>query len=216
MSHLFEPYENFIPDFKEFQKSLERPFPTYLRINRLRANSGRVIPQLNEQGIFTTRVCTRHDTLYEAEELPSPGNLLAYFLGYIHPQAVTSALAALALSPSKGSAVLDMCAAPGGKSSHMADLMENTGFLVCNDLFANRHVSLGHTLSRLSVKNAVITGYQAQEFPLRRQFDYILADVPLFPARAGSGGSNKCSEYREDKGRDRLPELQKKDPGSRI
>jgi 16S rRNA C967 or C1407 C5-methylase (RsmB/RsmF family) len=102
-----------------------------------------------------------------------------------------------------------MCAAPGGKSAHMADLMENTGFMVCNDLFANRHVSLGHTLSRLGVQNSVVTGYQAQEFPLRQQFDYILADVPC-SCEGRFRITPNDTQYRENRRKALLPDIQKK------
>jgi len=174
----FEIYKHIIPDFSLFQENLKNPFPVHLRMNRLLANPSKVVRALRKKGISLTRVSQEYDTLYTARALPHPGNLLEYFLGYIHPQAITSALAAMALWPRKHTLVLDMCAAPGGKSAHLADLMENTGCMVCNDLYATRQVSLGHTLSRLGVRNAVVTGYQAQEFPLRQQFDYILADVP--------------------------------------
>jgi 16S rRNA C967 or C1407 C5-methylase (RsmB/RsmF family) len=91
----------------------------------------------------------------------------------------------------------------------MADLMENTGFMVCNDLFANRHVSLGHTLSRLGVQNSVVTGYQAQEFPLRQQFDYILADVPC-SCEGRFRITPNDTQYRENRRKALLPDIQKK------
>jgi NOL1/NOP2/sun family putative RNA methylase len=141
--------------------------------------------------------------------LKSPGNLIEYFLGHIHPQALTSCLASIVLSPGKNSYVLEMCAAPGGKTSHLAQLINNTGLIVANELYPNRHIPLGHTLERLGVLNTVITGYQAQEFPLKQRFDYILADVPC----SGEGGFRKIKEsstYRETSEKQKLPDLQKK------
>ncbi len=205
----FETYNDIIPDFSLFQESLAKPFPVHLRINRLLAHPPKAVSALRKKGVSITRVCREHDTLYIAEDLPYPGNLLEYFLGHIHPQALTSALTAMALHPRKHALVLDMCAAPGGKSAHMADLMENTGFMVCNDLFANRHVSLGHTLSRLGVQNSVVTGYQAQEFPLRQQFDYILADVPCSCEGRFRKTPNE-TQYRENRRKALLPDIQKK------
>jgi len=205
----FETYHNIIPDFPLFQESLAKPFPLHLRINSLLAQPSKVVSALRKKGVLMTRVCPEHDTLYIAEDLPYPGNLLEYFLGYIHPQAMTSALAAMALRPRKDALVLDMCAAPGGKSAHLADLMGNTGFMVCNDLYAKRHVSLGHTLSRLGVRNSVVTGYQAQEFPLRQPFDYILADVPC-SCEGRFRKTPKEPQYRENRKKALLPDIQKK------
>lgn len=209
MTGLFEEYREIIPEFSLFQESLQRPIPTHLRINRLLVEPVSLTHLLEEKGIQLIQSSQRYDTLYLAPGLASPGNLLEYFLGYIHPQALTSAIASIALAPKENSYVLDMCAAPGGKSTHCAQLMNNTGLIVSNDLYVNRHISLGHTLSRLGVLNAMVTGYQAQEFPLKQRFDYVLADVPC----SCEGRFRKTKEeytYREDKGKIKLPDLQKK------
>ncbi|MBW1797392.1 MAG: RsmB/NOP family class I SAM-dependent RNA methyltransferase, partial [Deltaproteobacteria bacterium] len=118
-------------------------------------------------------------------------------------------LASIALGPKQGTYVLDMCASPGGKTSHLAELMNNTGFIVANELYPKRQIPLGHTLERLGVMNAVITGYQAQEFPMKHRFDYILADVPC----SGEGRFRQTKEgltYWETGAKARLSDLQKK------
>ncbi|HYQ60416.1 MAG TPA: RsmB/NOP family class I SAM-dependent RNA methyltransferase [Desulfatiglandales bacterium] len=178
MRELFEEYQEFIPDFDSFLESLKRPLPNHLRVNRLKTCPAAVIAMLQEKGISLRPVETGKDTLYEAPRELLPGKLLEYFLGYIHPQALTSCMASLVLAPSPGSSVLDLCAAPGGKTSHMAQLMGNTGIIVANELHSRRHAPLTHTLSRLGVLNAVLTAYPAQEFPLRESFDFVMADVP--------------------------------------
>ena len=208
MTPLFEYYKEFVPDFAEFQDSLKDPIPTHLRINTLKAEAGKVQNRLKERGLKLFFSYLDDPTLVLAPDIPAPGNLLEYFLGYIHPQAFTSCLAALVLNPEPESYVLDMCAAPGGKTSHMAQLMGNTGLIVANELYSSRHVALGHTLSRLGVANCVITSYQAQQFPLRTKFDYVLVDVPC----SGEGTFRRVhsrSEYRENKQKALLPELQK-------
>ena len=209
MKDLFEEYAEIIPDFSLFQESLNAPLPPHLRINTLLVEPGAAAGLLREKGIRLTRSSPGYDTLYGAPGLASPGNLLEYYLGYIHPQALTSALASIVLGPREDSSLLDMCAAPGGKSAHCAQLMNNTGLIVSNDLYPSRHVSLGHTLSRLGVLNTVVTGYQAQEFPLKQRFDYVLADVPC----SCEGKFRKRSDtdcYRETRGKERLPDLQKR------
>ena len=121
-----------IPEFSLFQESLQRPIPTHLRVNRLLIEPASVVHLLEEKGIQLIRSSRRYDTLYLAPGLASPGNLLEYFLGHIHPQALTSAIASIALTPRENSHLLDMCAAPGGKSAHCAQLMNNTGLIVSN------------------------------------------------------------------------------------
>jgi NOL1/NOP2/sun family putative RNA methylase len=206
---MFEKYREVIPGFLQLQKTLCQPLPTHLRVNRLKINPGRLVSLMEEKGICLKKSCDKDETMYIAPGLDSPGNMLEYFLGFFHPQAFTSCLASIALSPKKDSYVLDMCASPGGKTSHIAQLMENTGLIVANELYPSRHSSLGHTLERLGVLNTVITGYQAQEFPLKQHFDFILADVPC----SGEGGFRKTSatsRYKEISARYLLPELQKK------
>ncbi|MBU0736212.1 MAG: RsmB/NOP family class I SAM-dependent RNA methyltransferase [Pseudomonadota bacterium] len=209
MTGLFEEYSEIIPEFSLFQESLYTSIPTHIRINSLLIEPVSLMHLLEEKGIRVTRVSQRYDTLCLAPGLASPGNLLEYFLGYIHPQALTSAIATLILAPREDSYLLDMCASPGGKSAHCAQLMNNTGLIISNDLYISRHMSLGHTLARLGVLNAVVTGYQAQEFPLKQRFDYVLADVPC----SCEGQFRKTKDeaiYREDKGKVKLPDLQKK------
>ncbi len=206
---MFDRYREIIPQFPMFQKSLRRPLPTHLRVNRLKIDPVPLVNLMEEKGIYLKRDTDGDDSLYLASGLNSCGNMLEYFMGYFHPQALTSCLASIALSPKKGSYALDMCASPGGKTSHMAQLMDNTGLIVANDLYPSRHIPLGHTLERLGVTNAVITGYQAQEFPLRQHFDFVLADVPC----SGEGRFRKIHdtyEYKETKARYALPDLQKK------
>ena len=209
MEAIFECYREIIPEFGRFQESLHKPLPNHIRVNRLKAETDSVVKSLKGKGIHLEKASEKHDTLYLAPTLESPGNLIEYFLGHIHPQALTSCLASIVLSPGKNSYVLEMCAAPGGKTSHLAQLINNTGLIVANELYPNRHIPLGHTLERLGVLNTVITGYQAQEFPLKQRFDYILADVPC----SGEGGFRKIKEsstYRETSEKQKLPDLQKK------
>ncbi|NQT57024.1 MAG: RsmB/NOP family class I SAM-dependent RNA methyltransferase [Desulfobacteraceae bacterium] len=209
MTDLFEEYSEIIPQFPLFQKSLQKPSPTHIRINPLLIDPPSLISLLEEKGVQLLQSTQRYDTLFLAPGLTSPGNLLEYFLGYIHPQALTSAIASIALAPKENSYLLDMCAAPGGKSAHCAQLMNNTGLIVSNDLYLSRHISLGHTLSRLGVLNTVVTGYQAQEFPLKQRFDYVMADVPC-SCEGRFRKTREESTYREDKGKAKLPYLQKK------
>jgi NOL1/NOP2/sun family putative RNA methylase len=168
-----------------------------------------LITTLENKGIRIERSTNDSDMLYKAPGLKSPGRLMEYSLGHIHSQALTSCLAAIALSPKKHAYVLDMCASPGGKTSHLAQLLQNSGLIVANELYPSRQIPLGHTLNRLGIVNTVITGYQAQQFPLNQKFDYILADVPC----SAEGKFRKLNDdyvYKERNSKRQLPVLQKK------
>lgn len=175
---IFDSYNEIIPEFDVFKENLSKPFIVHLRVNRLKMDPEDLVTLLNKKDIHLKRTSEKYDTLYEAPGLTSPGNLLEYFTGYIHSQALTSCIASLVLSPRPDSFVLDMCASPGGKTSHLSQLMNNRGLIVANELYPSRHIPLAHTIARLGVMNAILTSYQAQEFPLRQRFDYVLADVP--------------------------------------
>ena len=209
---MFYNYFDIIPDFSLFLESLKRPMPVHLRINPLKTDPEKVPEIFTEKGINLKSTGHESDLFFEAPGLKSPGNLIEYFTGFIHPQALTSCLASVALSPEPESHVLDMCASPGGKTSHLAQMMNNRGLLVANELYPTRHIPLAHTLSRLGVLNSILTAYQAQEFPLRNRFDYVLADVPCSGEgrirTLGDGQNNRWK--RKLSIRPRLLELQKK------
>ena len=205
----FDCYCDIIPEFNLFQEILRQPLPVHLRVNRLKIEPSRLRKMFDEQEISVERTVTWDDSLLMAPGLQSPGNLFEYYLGYIHPQALTSCLAPWVLAPRPESFLLDMCASPGGKTAHLAQWMNNTGLIIANELYPSRHIPLVHTLARLGVLNAVVTSYQAQEFPLKEGFDYVLADVPC----SGEGRFRmrwEGDEYRMSQGRERLHDLQKK------
>lgn len=178
MVQLFDQYRDLVPDFKAFQESLQAPLPQHLRVNTLKTTVEPLLESLERKGIRLERALPSDAPIFRAPEGASAGKWLEYALGYLHPQALTSCLASLFLAPAEGSCVLDLCAAPGGKTSHLSQLMQGRGLIVANELQKSRHLPLSHTLGRLGVMNAVLTAYPGQEFPLRQRFDFILADVP--------------------------------------
>jgi tRNA (cytosine49-C5)-methyltransferase len=200
MNVMFQVYSEIIPDFPFFLETIMRPLPVHFRVNTLKVTPITLLAMLEERGIYLKPSGVNSKIFFEAPLLKSPVNLLEYLIGYIHPQALTSCLASLALSPAPSSYVLDMCASPGGKTSHLSQIMNNSGLIIANELYKTRHTPLVHTLSRLGVMNAIVTSYQGQEFPLAQQFDYVLADVPC----SGEGRIRNIVNLEELSGRLRL------------
>ena len=102
-----------------------------------------------------------------------------YLAGHYMLQSGSSFLPVLALDPQENEKILDLCSAPGGKTTYIAQLMKNTGVLVANDLKKERMKSLYFNVHRLGVKNCVITNYDGIKLcKLYTNFDRVLLDAP--------------------------------------
>ena len=71
----------------------------------------------------------------------------------------------MALAPQEGERILDMSAAPGGKTSHIAALMKNTGMLFANDANPDRAKAIVGNLHRLGVTNCAVMSYDGRALP---------------------------------------------------
>eukprot|EP00477_Mikrocytos_mackini_P001559 GAHX01001677.1.p1 GENE.GAHX01001677.1~~GAHX01001677.1.p1 ORF type:complete len:347 (+),score=77.77 GAHX01001677.1:48-1088(+) len=104
-----------------------------------------------------------------------------YLKGLYYISDLASNIPVVSLSPQPGDKVLDMCAAPGGKTCHIGDLLNNKGFLVANDFSKNegRFNALQANLNRCSVKNVVVTNLDGKDIiKYMKAFDKVLLDAP--------------------------------------
>lgn len=102
-----------------------------------------------------------------------------YLAGQYMLQSGSSFLPVIALSPGENEKILDMAAAPGGKTTYIAQLMKNTGVLVANDLKKERLKSLFFNIHRLGIRNAVIVNYDGRSLQKAyNSFDRVLLDAP--------------------------------------
>jgi len=174
---VFAPYAAFIPNFSAFCTALQTPRTCCLRVNTLRTTPEAVQALLVSQGYIVTPSPIT-DELLLVTNLAHPGRLREALMGYYHPQAFTSALASLILAPQPGELVCDLCAAPGSKTSHMAQLMHNQGVIVANEPAHARLFMLEYNLKHLGISNVVTTRYAGQNFPRRYKFARLLVDAP--------------------------------------
>lgn len=109
-----------------------------------------------------------------------PGNSIEHFAGALYLQEASAMAPARALHPEPGDRVLDLCAAPGGKSGQIAAMLEGRGVLVSNEIDRSRAGVLAGNLERLGARNAVVCsehpGLLAEKWP--ETFDKILVDAP--------------------------------------
>lgn len=178
---LFESrYQNIIPEFDAFINSLERPFPVGLRENGLHCLPYNLKEKLVGQNNYKFHQPIPGLSYYEVEGPRKVwGGDLDHHLGLYFMQALSSTLSSIALEPKEGESIFDMCAAPGGKTTHIAELMNNTGALVACEPDINRRRVLKANLTRLGVSNTHVLAGKAQDLSLPAQsFDRILLDGP--------------------------------------
>jgi 16S rRNA (cytosine967-C5)-methyltransferase len=108
------------------------------------------------------------------DALAHPG----YAAGAFTPQSRASQLVALKVAPRPGERVLDLCAAPGGKTTHLAALMEGTGEVVAVERHAGRARALERSCERMRAKNVTVVTADAKDFDGERRFDRVLLDPP--------------------------------------
>jgi NOL1/NOP2/sun family putative RNA methylase len=105
------------------------------------------------------------------------GNTIEHILGYIYIQEAASMIPPLVLEPQAGEKVLDMCAAPGSKTTQIAQYMKNKGVIVANELTGARIAALGVNLQRCGVSNTITTQMSGTRF-YDMEFDRVLVDAP--------------------------------------
>jgi len=179
LARLFDRYAEFVPDFAAFVAALERDAPPLVRVNTLKAESKAVVGLLRDGGWQVGPVpwCPWLFTVHDGPPVALGGTLL-HSLGHIYLQSASSALSALVLAPRPGQRVLDLCAAPGSKTTLLAQLMEGRGALVANEPNGRRCQSLLANLERVGVTCAAVSTYQGQNFPLQPIFQRVLVDAP--------------------------------------
>lgn len=157
-----------------------RPSDYTLRVNTLKMTRDRVLDYLAGEGV-TAAPCA-----YPAEGIlvtGGAGNTALLRLvneGILYPQQVSSMLAAHVLAPAPGATVLDVCAAPGGKTTHIAALMQNKGEILACDIHEHKLALIEENAKRLGI--GIIKTMMADSRNLSavtdESADYILVDAP--------------------------------------
>ena len=173
-------YESLVDDAEAFRAACERPLPSVVRVNTIKATVDRAREALDAEGVEYEPADWHPGVLRLAGR--DPGSNWPYFHGWLHGQEEVSALPALALDPQPGETVWDACAAPGSKTTQLAALMDDRGLLIGNDNNLGRLSALRHNAERLGVTNLAVTNSDARNFSLKPfeidAFDRSLVDAP--------------------------------------
>jgi len=184
----------------QFMEANERQRPLTLRANTLKVKRRILAQQLIARGASVEPVGDWTKVGLTVTESPVPiGATPEYLSGKYMIQSASSLLPVIALGPKPGETVLDMAAAPGGKTTHIAQLMENNGTLFANDFKADRVKSLVANLHRLGVTNAVVSNLDGRELPkLLPKVDRVLLDAPC----SGSGIISRDPSVKVKRGKE--------------
>ncbi len=162
-----------------FLQACERPIRTSIRVNTLKTDRETLIKRLERQGVRTEPIGWLPEGLWADFREISAGALIEHMLGMYYVQAVPSMAVTRALDPRPGETVMDLAASPGGKTTHIAQLMNNTGMLICVEQDRLRITALEANIQRCGVTNTVVLRGDARKIgALGVQPDRILLDAP--------------------------------------
>ncbi len=154
------------------------PVPLWLRVNPLRTDRDAFLMALRQANVAAEP--GDHPQAVRLEESASIRELPGYAEGWFTVQDQSAMRVASALDPRPGWRVLDMCAAPGGKTTHLAELMRNEGRIVACDVDEERLKTVAALCGRLGIGIVETRRLHSEtnEEPPAGPFDAVLVDVP--------------------------------------
>ena len=191
----------------EILRGSRGPAPTFLRVNTVRTTAAALENRLRADGIESREVPGVENALELLTPVPI-GGMAAFREGLFHVQDISSQLCAAALAPRPGMAVLDLCAAPGGKTFTLAELMEDRGQVTARDIYPHRVKLVAEGAARLGLSSVVPEVWDAlvPDPASERKYDRVLCDAPC----SGFGTLRRKPEirYKPLDSLDGLPKLQ--------
>jgi len=173
---LEERFKKLVEDHEAFFEYSEKPLRKALRINNIKAVKHELVGQLEEQDIKLSKIPWTRDGYWIEGDA---SDTVEYFLGHYYIQEASSMIPPEVLNPSREDFTLDAAAAPGGKTTQLADLMENKGCIIANEIDARRRASLRFNLSKHGVLNTIVASMDfSREVRTKQKFSRILLDAP--------------------------------------
>ena len=158
-----------------------RPPKTFARVNTLKADPAKLLVQWREEGVeydFVRQDWIEENLVFELKSHPPLSRLLSFQQGLFYVQDPSTLLAVRELNPQPGENVLDLCAAPGGKLTYMAQLIRNEGRLLAHDTSPERLKLIEQNCARLGITCVQPALPSTLNSPPSTFFDRILIDAP--------------------------------------
>jgi len=172
-----EQYEK-LTDYDKFLSCALKMHKKSIRVNTLKISISELKKALPNYNLKQIPWCKEGFWItHKKDERRDIGNLREHSLGYIYAQEPASMIPVEVLKPKQEDRVLDLCAAPGSKTTQCAAKMKNTGRIIANDISGERLKALGINIQRCGVTNTIVTRMQGQRIK-GIQFNKILVDAP--------------------------------------
>ena len=175
---LVSRFLEYVPKVREFLSKMETTPTQYIRVNTLKISKADLVSRLLSKGFELKSTVMPEVLAVEKAPLPT-GATSEYLLGHYYIQDLSSCMAVDALDIAPGQFVLDVAAAPGGKTTFMAQKMNNSGAIIALEPNDRRARSMSFNLARCGVYNTCIfkaDGLYAGKFETK--FDRVLLDAP--------------------------------------
>jgi ribosomal RNA methyltransferase Nop2 len=186
-----------VAELMQFLEASEVQRPLTLRTNTLKTRRRDLAQALINRGVNLDPIgkWSKVGLVIYNSQVPL-GATPEYLAGHYIIQGGSSMLPVMALAPQENERILDMCAAPGGKSTHIAAIMKNTGVLFSNDLIKDRIHAIVGNFHRLGIVNSVVTCVNGVEYKrFMGGFDRVLLDAPC----TGTGVISKDESVKTSK-----------------
>jgi len=178
---------------------------TTIRVNNIKISEKELLKIFDEKNIKYEK--SEIDNFIHIENLKNISELEEFKKGFFTIQDLSAGLTSLVLNPKEGEIILDACSAPGGKTTHLAEIMKNKGEILAWDLYKSRLNLVNENAKRLGIDIISTQEKDATKFyqELVGKFDKILLDVPCL----GIGVIKRKPDIKWQRERDDLQKIKK-------
>ncbi len=196
-------YKPIIDDWEAFQKACQEPPISTVRKNCIKSTDN--FEKRLRENFENVEQTEWNPNIYRLPETETPGKSMLHWMGEYYVQEESAAIPVTILGPEEGDRILDMAAAPGGKTTQIASEIENNGAVIANDESGHRMKSLHANVYRTGAACVAATNYDGRQIPEDEEYDKILVDAPC-SGEADRARRGEKASLGEIKG---LAELQK-------